>query len=458
VSPFRAPSHLSERRAFLPPSTRCDGVRLCFKRASLRFRRKTTDFRAALPTDGPIDDDWKFSRENYEAAKMNISVGPIISDLIKLSDLIYIYTSIRRILFKHAKRLKNSKSDSKYLVEFDSFDLVKELFEIEHFDDIRFLKKPIRAPHYLEFLRRNRKYFIQAPDGEMKFNKNYDSDDSSDLELPFEKMVDTFSKADGRMIDLDDKATLEGGLVYGISSSRLKRSACVVFRGSVGNADWQANANFLRNDQAFTSMGCDFPGVKVHSGFASYLFDRNGEGQSKYDRIIGCLKNFYDNLPDDIKDDYKLYVTGHSLGGALSNLFAFAAANVEKDHPFFQKIRVVSFASPIVGNREYNKAFQNCERSGRLSLLRISNEGDVICTRLLPGSTQNGVNMHLLPNGERMELQYRNTKDMRTQVCPLPITRHSLPDYERKLFSSVNSEILGRSYDEVMRIGGNFTE
>eukprot|EP00588_Corethron_pennatum_P011440 CAMPEP_0194272262 /NCGR_PEP_ID=MMETSP0169-20130528/5874_1 /TAXON_ID=218684 /ORGANISM="Corethron pennatum, Strain L29A3" /LENGTH=397 /DNA_ID=CAMNT_0039014877 /DNA_START=203 /DNA_END=1396 /DNA_ORIENTATION=+ len=397
---------------------------------------------------------------------MNDSVGWIIGNLLKMSELIYIYGSIRRILFKHDKRLKNSRGrkkgelddDSKYLVEFESFDLVRELFETEQFDDIRFLKKPIRAAQYLEFLRRNRKYFIQTPDGRMEFNFQYGSDDSSDLELPYEKMVDTFTKADGRLLDLDDENTLEGGLVYGIFSSRLKRSGCVVFRGTVGGTDFPTNANFVHNDQVFTYKSCNFPGVKVHSGFASYLFDKNGEGQSKYDRIIGCLKYFYETIPDDLKDDYKLYVTGHSLGGALSSLFAFAAAHGEKDHPVFQKIRVVTFGSPVVGNMEYNKAFQNCERSGRISLLRISNEGDVICTRPLPGYTQNGVNMHLMPNGERMELQYRNTKDLLTQVCSDPATRHSFPDYEQKLFSSVHSEILGRSYEEVMRIGGNFTK
>jgi len=331
-----------------------------FKKPSLRFWRKTTD----NPNAVPADISWKFSRENEDLAKKD-NVGDIIKGMIKISDFVYTYGSVRKIVFKHDKtiqeirgNLQGKSKDSKHIVEFDSPDLVREMFENERVDKIRYLKEPINASRYLEFLRRNRKYFNQAPDGStMKFNFNYKNSPELGCQSPFEKMIATFAKIGGRLLDMDDESTLEGGLVYGILSNRLKRRAIVVFRGTVGGVDIPTCANFSKNDRVFKCKDHDGLDIKVHSGFASYLFNKI-DGVSKYDRIIACLKYFHDTIPDDLKDDYELYVTGHSLGGSLSNMFAFAAAHEEKDHPLFKKIRVVTFASPVVGNMGYNKAFQ----------------------------------------------------------------------------------------------------
>jgi len=463
VTPFSAPPYISKRNASLPPSKRCDDLQLCFKRPSLRFWRKTAD-QTDEPPDVSTDDDYKFTRENEQAGKITPKVGDLIGEMIKGSEFVYTYGSVRRILLKHDKTLKKIRgnkewlglpNESEYLVEFDSPDLVKELFGNERFDDIRYFKKPIKAEAYLEFLRRNRKYFKQAPDGgPVKFNFNYKF--SSGLQLPYEEYMAKATEVDGRLLELDDELTLEGGLVYAMLSNRLSRRGTVVFRGTVGGVDLPTCANFFPNDQVFKSKDYGGLDIKVHSGFASYLFDKNEDGLSKYDRLVACIKFYYGTLPPDIQADYRLYVTGHSLGGALSNMFAFAAA--QEDHPFFKKISVVTFAAPVVGNEGYNRAFQNYEKSGKLSLLRISNEGDVICSKHLPGYTQNGVNMHLLPDGKKMELRYRNTKGIFTQVTPDPLKCHSFPEYMKRLYSPVHEEMFEQTLEEVILTGDDFTK
>ena len=69
----------------------------------------------------------------------------------------------------------------------------------------------------------------------------------------------------------------------------------------------------------------------------------------------------------------------------MSTLFGFYAAADEEivalsDGP----IRVISVASPIVGDGEFLKAFQSLERLGRLRHLRIANAEDVVT--LIPGA------------------------------------------------------------------------
>ena len=86
-----------------------------------------------------------------------------------------------------------------------------------------------------------------------------------------------------------------------------------------------------------------------------------GEGRTKYDRIVAALRDVYNNdLPKDERDDYKVVVSGHSLGGALANLFSFTLSVREGDGdcPLFRYVRAVTFAAPVVGNRGYDAIFQ----------------------------------------------------------------------------------------------------
>ena len=92
-----------------------------------------------------------------------------------------------------------------------------------------------------------------------------------------------------------------------------------------------------------------------------YLFQKlKDENRTRYDRIVAALKGIYDSIPESDRNGYKVVVSGHSLGGALANLFAFTLALREDEEscPLFHYVQAVTFAGPVVGNSGYNDVFK----------------------------------------------------------------------------------------------------
>jgi len=192
--------------------------------------------------------------------------------------------------------------------------------------------------------------------------------------------------------------------------------------------------------------------------YVGYLFKTiEGEDRTKYDRIVAALTDIYEGLPEDERDDYKVVVSGHSLGGALANLLAFTLSLREGDGdcPLFRYIRAVTFAGPVVGNRDYDRVFQKQESENKLHMLRISNQGDLVPTNPSPYRyTQNGVNMHVFKNGRKMELKYGNKKSLLSQLNLKALEMHGFPTYDERLFQDEfkrqpNMEIMDKTFDEV---------
>lgn len=182
-----------------------------------------------------------------------------------------------------------------------------------------------------------------------------------------------------------DKVGLQSELTYGITVHHELQRITVAFRGSTALNDWLMNVEVdntsfdLPGPQAKTRTNYG----RVHEGFYKYLFGktkpgRDGRTISKAEEIMGKLQALFKMYPD-----YKLWITGHSLGGALSTLFAFRAATDAgvRNKPVMN----VSFASPFVGDHIFQKEFQNLEKKGLIRHLRISNEDDAV--PLIPFST-----------------------------------------------------------------------
>jgi predicted lipase len=174
----------------------------------------------------------------------------------------------------------------------------------------------------------------------------------------------------------DEKSEEE--LVYAIGVDRRRKRVTVAFRGSVTQKDFMTDASIAMTEM--TNPLASFPDqedtVKIHSGFYDYLLEKK-----KFAEIAGHLMPLLELHPD-----YKLYVTGHSLGGALACLFAFQiASSSELQVP--KTVTCVSVASPKVGNEGFRKACQLLEEEGLLRHLRIANDMDPV-TLLPPVSSR----------------------------------------------------------------------
>ena len=167
--------------------------------------------------------------------------------------------------------------------------------------------------------------------------------------------------------------------------------------------------------------------------------DWTKEGEpSKFEQIIEILKEIREKS-DDNGDEYKDYdicVTGHSLGGALSQLlsYALAGSDLAKDLP--KPITTVTFASPQCGDRNWVKAYQDLEKNDAVRHIRVSNSGDWVCVNPaipLMGYSQTGVNVHLF-NRDPADVGYRNQRSAFSAIqLSNPATMHGLDTYFERL-------------------------
>lgn len=169
--------------------------------------------------------------------------------------------------------------------------------------------------------------------------------------------------------------------VYGVVKDSAKKRITIAFRGSTdfSTRDWQTNFNAYMEDMRTPKLlrdkleGSLKEDILVHRGFYSYIFDNKlADGDQRYDMILNDIKSF-------AEQGYKIYVTGHSLGAALSSLLAFKLAGSGKDW-IPKPITCISYASPLVGSSDFRTAFIELEKMGLIRYLRVNTDGDVVPT------------------------------------------------------------------------------
>jgi hypothetical protein len=167
-------------------------------------------------------------------------------------------------------------------------------------------------------------------------------------------------------------------LTYAISVDALQKRVMVVFRGAITTQDWKSAFNMgfhsIRNPVKEEYEGRKEI-LRVFSGLYTYLFrKRKDTGTTKYDEIANMVHKY--GL-ERIGPDYKLFVTGHSLGGALTHFFSFYAST-DKRFTKNGPVKGIAFASPYIGGHSWADAFRNQERKKLLQLVQCRNSSDVI--------------------------------------------------------------------------------
>lgn len=175
----------------------------------------------------------------------------------------------------------------------------------------------------------------------------------------------------------------ETDLQVGVTLSEGKKRICIVFRGSESRSDWYYD--FMIVKQGLTmDVKSKSPLVNIHSGFLTQLTS-NGV----YQDLVSTVTKLIEEYPD-----YEICVTGHSLGGALSTLFGFMISHVTDN-----KVTVISFASPRVGDWQWKKAF---ESKSNLYHYRFTNARDAITAVPMINYYHVGNNIRL--NDDKFEL------------------------------------------------------
>ena len=160
-------------------------------------------------------------------------------------------------------------------------------------------------------------------------------------------------------------------LQVAITISQKTKRISIVFRGSESKSDWYYDLQFFK-----INLHDD---VYVHKGFWNQLHINNNykKIKNKVDELLAIEEN----------KDCEVIVTGHSLGAALSTLFGY-----EYSREIPQKVTVISFASPRVGNAGWRKAF---DAQYNLIHYRITNNRDAVTAAPMILYKHVGINIHL---------------------------------------------------------------
>lgn len=197
-------------------------------------------------------------------------------------------------------------------------------------------------------------------------NKNSDLSRLSENKKSILESIENY--APGGVVDffLDDSDT---GLQVGITRSDRKKRLCVVFRGSDDRNDWMFDLKITKQHLN--------KNIYVHEGFYQQLHLNNNFLNLK-NKLLELLKNY---------NDYELIITGHSLGGALATLFGYLLSK-----EIMCEIKIISFASPRVGNYYFKKDF---DETLHINHYRITNNRDIVTCAPMIKYNHVGKNIHL---------------------------------------------------------------
>eukprot|EP00588_Corethron_pennatum_P013729 CAMPEP_0194269444 /NCGR_PEP_ID=MMETSP0169-20130528/3603_1 /TAXON_ID=218684 /ORGANISM="Corethron pennatum, Strain L29A3" /LENGTH=454 /DNA_ID=CAMNT_0039011087 /DNA_START=86 /DNA_END=1450 /DNA_ORIENTATION=+ len=363
---------------------------------------------------------------------------------LKVSDMVYMFADLRKLVSDHEEtfnlNLNERQRKRKKIVAFDTPALIDTRFAVDNQFPHAKMRNPVTAAAIKEFLDRNKQFFKQELHGDLEFVYAGNNEDKIWMVDNLEKFDESF---DADIVEFDDKFANEiyrkTALVYSVIVNRSSKEIIIVFRGSINRKDWLTNFKFaLRTPPVIEEIANKK--AKVHRGFSDYLLRKSKtEGNSQLDQILNVLKDVYAyTAPGRDYSDYKLVITGHSLGGSLSQLLSFILAGWKEAEFIPKPVTAVTYASPVVGNNHFFLAYQELEKANKVRHIRVSNKGDVITgtpgLNIIKPYTQTGVNIHLKKN-KKAEVKYENTKSILSVVASIFLgKKHSIYGVEGKSY------------------------
>lgn len=232
--------------------------------------------------------------------------------------------------------------------------------------------------------------------------------------------------------------------IFGIVANYRDNRLVLVFRGSQNARDWMTN--FRVRMKKYTFHPEDDKNYKretdigIHRGFANrlegiVLDDEDSELLSLYDlikkKLLASVHNKFP--PDNAHDKSKcgLYVTGHSLGGALATIAGYLLAqDPDIQAAFDGPVTTVSFAAPRVGNHGFRRVHQHLETTGRLRHLRVMNDDDYVPT--IPKhnvglDAYTHVGLRWLINPDKKERKKTQEKSYKADLAYPDVTKRNAP-------------------------------
>lgn len=255
--------------------------------------------------------------------------------------------------------------------------------------------------------------------------------------------------------------------VYGVVKDTQNKRIIVSFRGSKNpfvNQDWQTNFNAKLVEMKTPKKvrdkmkGAVKKRVLVHRGFYEYLFDnKKSLGEQKYDEIINDIQPL-------MEEGYGIYVTGHSLGGALATMFSFKLAGAGKKRDWVPRpVTCITYAAPFTGTKSYRAAFEQEEQDGWIRSLRVNNGEDLVpsipTTSLGFGRKRNmkhtGINLRLTKKGMRLTHSsnsglFNAVRNSLFKPIWSGLTWHGLPLHEERMQNNIK-ELSSKTLDELYK-------
>jgi triacylglycerol lipase len=153
-----------------------------------------------------------------------------------------------------------------------------------------------------------------------------------------------------------------------IAESIATNDVYVVWRGTKNGIEWKQDAKFFHTPCSFLPQRADKT-INVELGFHE-LYVTGGTSPSPQNAV----KNYLNKLTN--KKNRTVWVTGHSLGGALSTL---NACDLLENVTGFKAIRLYNFAAPRVGDENFADIFDAQTLINRKpGAFRIVNDRDIV--------------------------------------------------------------------------------